>query len=60
MARTIYDAEDQLIGVMDTPELAERVVWAANALVDDHEHAWSKSTDRCAWWPLCTATRRLS
>jgi hypothetical protein len=30
VGRTIYDANDQLIGVMDTPELAKRVVEAVN------------------------------
>ena len=29
--RTIYDADDVLIGLMDTPELARRVVEAVNA-----------------------------
>ncbi len=30
VGRTIYDANDQLIGVMDTPELAAQVVAAVN------------------------------
>lgn len=32
VGRTIYDAQDELIGVMDTPELADRVVQAVNGL----------------------------
>jgi hypothetical protein len=30
VGRTIYDANDELIGVMDTPELAAKVVKAIN------------------------------
>jgi hypothetical protein len=30
VGRTLYDADDHLIGVMDTPELAARVVEAVN------------------------------
>lgn len=30
IGRTLYDANDQLVGVLDTPELAERVVTAVN------------------------------
>lgn len=32
VGRTIYDADDQLIGVMDTPGLASAVVAAINLL----------------------------
>jgi hypothetical protein len=31
VGRTVYDTNDTLIGVMDTPELAARVVAAVNA-----------------------------
>lgn len=31
VGRTLYDADDQLIGLMDTPELARAVVEAVNA-----------------------------
>lgn len=32
VGRTLYDAEDRLIGVMDTPELAQAVVDARNGV----------------------------
>lgn len=35
VGRTIYDAHDELIGVMDTPELAAAVVGAVTADDDD-------------------------
>jgi hypothetical protein len=37
VGRTVYDAHDRLIGVMDTPILAELVVLAVNALDSDQE-----------------------
>jgi hypothetical protein len=37
VGRTIYDATDELIGLMDTPELAEVVVGAVNAVEDRDE-----------------------
>lgn len=42
VGRTVYDANDTLIGVMDTPELAARVVIAINRTFE--EDAWTPTS----------------
>ena len=45
VGRTLYDG-DTLIGVMDTPELAERVVEAVN-VYESPVNAWEALLRRC-------------
>lgn len=44
VGRTVYDARGELIGTLDTPELAGRVVFAVNALAPtEPDTAWTSA-----------------